>query len=126
MNLSERLKIHAEVDRKFQVVSTEGTPNPADDLDLAADIIDSLPKAQDGSVIWKGCWAVIDFQADHGVIDSILATISYAADDDVVFDWVMPGHTHEGWECSASEVRSTHRTREEAEAAAAKAGGNNQ
>lgn len=98
-----------------------GNPGPPlDDLDLAADIIDSLPKAEDGSPIWRGCWCVLRVGCTVHITrcwgyDAVEQRGWFGDNEDEIDDvWF----TIEG----ASEVRSTHRTREEAEAAAAKAG----
>lgn len=123
MNLIERLRIQAQIERRFQAASiSEVSPNPVDDIDLAADIIDSLPKAEDGSVITPDRWGVfinrntgkvyhLRIQGTYKCMDGdplyVYATYVYADAD----EWTL------------SEVLSTHRTCEEAEAAAKPANG---
>lgn len=96
------------------------TPARGDLVRIAADIIDSLPKAEDGSVIWKGCYVVPRILCDDGYM-RIVSRVSRIFDDGSgEIDLLNDDGSFMGdpWDFEASEILSTHRTREEAEAAA--------
>ena len=129
MNLPETIRAYtADLRDRFRGKTWHaGNPGPPlDKLDLAADIIDSLPKAEDGSVIWKGCFVVPRILCDDGYM-RIVSRVRHIFDDGSGEIDLLNGDGSimgDPWDFEASEIMSTHRTRDEAEAAAAKAGEN--
>lgn len=124
MNLSEALKeLSADIVRDIGLGKhISATRDDAEAASLAADIIDSLPKAEDGSVIWKGCWVRPKIECDDGYMQIISIVDSVNSDGSGEISLTNPDGSviHDPWEFEASEILSTHRTRDEAEAAAAK------
>lgn len=124
MNLPEIIRAYtSDLRHRFRGKTWHaGNPGPPlDDLDLVADIIDSLPTAEDGSVIVPGRWAVCKRWDDDDMLNVEVAEIN-----SIEFWRDRSGHVfysdHPVSMQGFDYVLSTHRTREEAEAAAAKAG----
>lgn len=89
--------------------------NLSERLKEIADIIDSLPKAEDGSVIWDGCDLVCK-ASRYG--DTPLAGYCCGFDGGMVKVRLIVDGTPCFDLVNVAMIPSTHRTRDEAEAAA--------